>query len=326
MQLRDNRLDSLKGFLIILVILGHLIGQIGYGNGDLNWEVRTFIYTFHMPLFILISGYFTKIEVGKILFVKGLMKLAIPLVVFQIISMLFVYIYLGGQFLYSMFLVPYWTLWYLLSLIFWRIMLYFSPKGMLNNPLHYIALAFSLSVISGFIPYGNILSIQRTFAFYPFFLLGYYIHQGKIKSKLWRWSDLVSYIIMIIIVLFILLGLYPKNCRELLSGSGSYDYSQVVEKIYMLFLSTVASISVFNIICENKILTNIGKDSLLYYLYHGLIIKFAVIPLLNCFDLPKSFPFILLYSAIIIVLIYYIGKFGFFRQLVYPFNYQRNKL
>lgn len=96
MQLRDNRLDSLKGFLIILVILGHLIGQIGYGNGDLNWEVRTFIYTFHMPLFILISGYFTKIEVGKILFVKGLMKLAIPLVVFQIISMLFVYIWGGA--------------------------------------------------------------------------------------------------------------------------------------------------------------------------------------------------------------------------------------
>ena len=45
---RDNRLDSIKGFLIILVVLGHLIGECG--TGVISGKVWTFIYTFHMPL------------------------------------------------------------------------------------------------------------------------------------------------------------------------------------------------------------------------------------------------------------------------------------
>lgn len=52
---RDLTIDTLKGFLIILVILGHLIGSLNVYGGDKIWN---FIYTFHMPLFVLISGYF----------------------------------------------------------------------------------------------------------------------------------------------------------------------------------------------------------------------------------------------------------------------------
>ena len=53
---RDNRIDSLKGLLIILVILGHVITTIDNVN-IVNHAVMGFIYIFHMPLFILISGY-----------------------------------------------------------------------------------------------------------------------------------------------------------------------------------------------------------------------------------------------------------------------------
>ena len=56
---RDNRIDSLKGLLIILVILGHVITTIDNVN-IVNHAVMGFIYIFHMPLFILISGYLTK--------------------------------------------------------------------------------------------------------------------------------------------------------------------------------------------------------------------------------------------------------------------------
>ena len=48
--------DTLKGILIILVVFGHC----GTALGD---KLISSIYIFHMPLFVLISGYFSKKQV-----------------------------------------------------------------------------------------------------------------------------------------------------------------------------------------------------------------------------------------------------------------------
>lgn len=51
-QNRDITFDMMKGIGIILVIIGHLAHGFG-------WLVPA-IYTFHMPLFFILSGYFYK--------------------------------------------------------------------------------------------------------------------------------------------------------------------------------------------------------------------------------------------------------------------------
>lgn len=62
MKQRNVYGDCTKGILIFLVILGHCI-QYGSGatylNKELFWENKIFqwVYSFHMPLFALISGY-----------------------------------------------------------------------------------------------------------------------------------------------------------------------------------------------------------------------------------------------------------------------------
>lgn len=54
---RNRTIDSLKGFAIILVVLGHVIQTIYSPNEyDKNFVFKI-IYSFHMPLFIFISGY-----------------------------------------------------------------------------------------------------------------------------------------------------------------------------------------------------------------------------------------------------------------------------
>ncbi|MBT1516983.1 acyltransferase family protein [Bradyrhizobium sp. SRL28] len=55
---RDLGLDFAKGVLITLVIVGHLIQYVVYGDEGF-WESPCFkwIYMFHMPLFMAISGY-----------------------------------------------------------------------------------------------------------------------------------------------------------------------------------------------------------------------------------------------------------------------------
>ena len=55
MKERFLYIDNLKGFAILLVVLGHCI-QFRMPGYDDNMAFR-FIYSFHMPLFFIISGY-----------------------------------------------------------------------------------------------------------------------------------------------------------------------------------------------------------------------------------------------------------------------------
>ena len=56
---RDLRLDGLKFIMIFLVVLGHL-RFIDYGI-----SVGKMIYSFHMPVFVFLSGYFTSQKTEK---------------------------------------------------------------------------------------------------------------------------------------------------------------------------------------------------------------------------------------------------------------------
>lgn len=50
--MRKSEFDILKGLLIIFVVAGHVV------NGDSC--IHSIIFWFHMPLFLMISGYFIK--------------------------------------------------------------------------------------------------------------------------------------------------------------------------------------------------------------------------------------------------------------------------
>lgn len=57
---RDYHIDNIKGILIFLVVLGHLLGYLQEIHASFATGVRTFIYFFHMPGFIFMSGYLAK--------------------------------------------------------------------------------------------------------------------------------------------------------------------------------------------------------------------------------------------------------------------------
>lgn len=69
-QNRDITLDILKGIGIILVIIGHL----GHSYGQLV----PIIYTFHMPLFFIASGYFFKQKEISTLLKRDIHSLIVP--------------------------------------------------------------------------------------------------------------------------------------------------------------------------------------------------------------------------------------------------------
>lgn len=323
MNKRDKRIDAIKGFLIILVVLGHVLG-----NDDLDVAskcCKSFIYTFHMPLFVLVSGYLTTIKSDINVFWRGIINIFVPLCVFQ--SFYFICILItGGKIGLGLLFIPYWTLWYLMSLIFWRILLQFSPKFLLKNLHLYILISLIVAVFSGLLPNGRILSIQRTLNFYPFFLCGYFMNQKGVTqlilSKCKPFVVASSVVVGGGILALILLNLYPVDDMLLLRGADHYGFYLFPAKIYLLtcsFLSSVFLFFLFYLLLSNsKVLSYIGSDSLFFYLYHGVIIKFAINPIISHFGLPQSLPFMMLYCLFIIVMLYFMSKVKLFRWIANP--------
>ena len=319
---RDDRIDSIKGFLIILVILGHIIGSCGEGETCENvWQI---IYVFHMPLFILISGYLSSIKNDNKSFWKSLTRIVVPLLIFQFLFVVIAVFVsesaISPSFLVTNLITPYWTLWYLLSLVFWRIMIQYTPKKLLEKPFLFLAIATIAAVFCGLMPYGRIMSIQRTFSFFPFFLFGYYIKQGVFKARLW--SNYLSFGIVIAVIVLIVTKLQSTigydSSRLMLRGADHYTISDVPLKAFYLLLSFVVTFSVFNLIPENRLLSALGKETMFYYLYHGLIIKFLLQPLVSYFKLPHSFLFMLIYLIGIFGFVFIMRRIKPFRWLISP--------
>lgn len=87
MLYRISWADALKGFLMILVVLGHSI-QAVVQDGCYNNHLWNLIYSFHMPAFIAVSGYLaygkTRVEGGAIL--RRAKQLLVPYFLWGVIS------------------------------------------------------------------------------------------------------------------------------------------------------------------------------------------------------------------------------------------------
>ena len=71
-------IDNLKAIGIFAVILGHIASPFG-----------TFIYSWHMPLFFMIAGFFIKFDLSlKEFIIKDFKRLMIPYFLFAIVGLL----------------------------------------------------------------------------------------------------------------------------------------------------------------------------------------------------------------------------------------------
>ena len=74
---RIEYLDIARGIAIILMIVGHVV--------DFNWK-RDLIFSFHMPLFVIISGMFYKEKNFKDFLANTIKKLILPYVIVILIT------------------------------------------------------------------------------------------------------------------------------------------------------------------------------------------------------------------------------------------------
>ncbi len=291
---RDERIDSVKYWLIVLVIAGHIFLRPEFTSIAciVTWK---WIYLFHMPLFIFISGYFSRKKDKEDIWLS-IWKLLEPLIVFQTLAIIFKLIQEGSVSLHYI-LTPWYALWYLLSLILWRLILQILPDNFLENTKLILLLTFFISIIIGFLPFNELLSIQRTLSLMPFFFLGYCMKgRNIILPKKYRPLSLIFLFTITLILIF-----FHNHLGSLMHSTPYKTIYGALNRITVFFLAIPMSLAFINICPINTWTAHQGELTMQYYIYHTL----AITPLMIIADklaIPMSF-----FSAIFFVFIITIG-------------------
>lgn len=281
MKTRNTKLDAIKMALIIFVVLGHVPLLSGFLNLGLPESYDTLtqhtmkgIYAFHMPLFVMLSGYFSRKKTLKEQF-TGSLKLLRLYFIFQFINLFIQYIATNKVPSFHQCLIPSFALWYLLDLFYWRMLLSTLPHNL--NPKFIIAITLIISIMVGFIPIGAELGLHRFFSFMPYFMIGHYYGEKFIQyinnKSFTKKSKLI-----ITTLFFIVLIIVSFNPHWLNAIIQSYN-KQTGSIIRIAFISYSILLSILFIIIfsfkqswDKNILSHLGQDTLFFYLLHPYVL------------------------------------------------------
>ncbi len=172
---RDTRIDGLKFLMIVFVVLGHMRFK------DYGIEIVKMIYSFHMPVFVFLSGYLTsfpfKPEKHRHWIHKMLVIYAIAQVLHVLLGLL-----LGRSFDWGWLIKPEFSLWYLLCLVLWRLVVWFLYKG--DRMVPFFLVSILLALCAGFVPLDHEFTFQRIFTFFPFFVAGFAFRKKELLPRL----------------------------------------------------------------------------------------------------------------------------------------------
>ncbi|EST35607.1 hypothetical protein N566_17515 [Streptomycetaceae bacterium MP113-05] len=166
-QQRDPFFDNAKYLTILLVGMGHAWQPLQDGSRTVEALYLT-VYAFHMPAFIVISGYLSRTFTGRPSQVRRLITgVAIPYLVFETVYTLFMRWADNPDREFSL-QRPGFALWFLVALFIWRMTAPFWHR--LRWPVP-VALAVGLCASVTESVSGDF-NLMRVFQYLPFFVLG----------------------------------------------------------------------------------------------------------------------------------------------------------
>ncbi|WBB63581.1 hypothetical protein O7599_14100 [Streptomyces sp. WMMC500] len=142
-----------------------------------TWALR-------VPVFVMVAGYFSRADTLTVRETRRLIEsILVPYLAIGFLHTLEQRYFYGD---WTIKIVdPPWALWFLLSLLFWRMGLPYLAQ--LRYPL---ATSVVAALAAGYVnDFGGALSLSRTVCFLPFFILGWKLRQGLFADALrTRWS------------------------------------------------------------------------------------------------------------------------------------------
>lgn len=257
--------DNLKAILIFLVVLGHFLLPAVSDHGVLVKAVYFWIYLFHMPAFVFVSGYFSKRYVQK--GGNDIKKL------------------IGFLVLYALYCSPNWIIsalhrdpiliftptgaqWYLLCMFLWYVLIPHCAK-IKPAPMLFISVivALLIGMDSGA---GDFLAISRCIVFFPFFLIGFYFDGDSINVGTRKKMIGLSVLTLTLICTFLFPDFFTYHASTLY-GTSAYDAvtSGMTARFIWYIVAYILVIALLWITPHRQLpFTYIGQRTLAIYILH----------------------------------------------------------
>lgn len=165
---RDAFFDNAKYLAIVLVAVGHAWEPLK-GDSRVLEGAYAVVYAFHMPAFIIISGFFSRsFDMRPDRLRRLITGVAVPYIVFETAYPLFKR-FVGDTPQQEISLLDPWYLtWFLVALFVWRM-----TTPIWKSVRHPLPLALGIAMLAGVSPaIGDDLDLQRVLQFLPYFVLG----------------------------------------------------------------------------------------------------------------------------------------------------------
>lgn len=240
-------IDWLKAFAIFLVLLGHSIQKLSAG-GVMD-GLFDFIYSFHMPLFMMLSGFFLakSLDCGiKRFLITRSRQLLLPVLSFSVVafavSKTIPYLDITDGLGFFAYLVG-GDMWFLKYLFVCTLIAYLSDR------------LFRIRFLAAVIPSVLLVSLSRVgiFRIHPFLWMGYYIHKyEKTIFRHTKWLLPVAVAVFIFLLHFWQMKYDTPHFRFVTIKHGIslswYDLGVVVYRFAIGVFGSLVFLCIFKII------------------------------------------------------------------------------
>lgn len=268
-------LDIVKLFAIVLVVYGHCIQQFDGNYRESSLFVA--IYSFHMPLFMMLSGYV--LNYNKLLNYKGVLtKRFCQLILPSLFWITIIYVIENAiDVRHLPFSRALWYgLWFLKSLFACTLILVI-PMRFIRNKYFSLTISLILSQMTVFIPHLWFLQLN---VMLPSLMAGMFVKDIFVKSKK---QTVIITIVSFIVFLFLLHSfdkdiLYP-NMFLMLSDNWIDQYYIQLYKVIIGISGGISILGLFKILFESaepqifKRLSVLGRFTLEIYILQSLILE-----------------------------------------------------
>lgn len=292
-------LDNARYWVMLLVVIGHTLTQ--FVVMDSARAVYVWIYAFHMPFFVLISGYTARHYVGDFRQVRRIVStLVIPYLITETALQLITRHY-EDQPDHLMILSPQWLAWFLAALFIWRLT---TP---IWRALKYpIATSILISLVVGLIEVPNVLALPKVLGFLPFYVIGLHMNRDRFEWLSQTTVRIASAVFLT--VTFIVCYVYSHLWEtDWLLWKQRYDevplragpLEGMLQRGELLLLGLAMTFAALSLVPRRRSWTTIlGGRTFYCYLLHGyviLLLKFQF----DVFDRVEQYGFLAVIGSMI---------------------------
>jgi fucose 4-O-acetylase-like acetyltransferase len=269
---RDPWLDNAKMVLVTLVVVGHSLTMLPWTA--FHNQVYDFLYFWHMPAFVLVTGHLSRSFSYSRRRVWALARgLLIPYVVVEAALVGFRELIGGEHHFHRLWVVPHWPLWYLPATFCWRLVTpLFRRLGVLALPV-----AVGLGLLGGYVTW-DYLDTRRILGFLPFFVLGLLISPRALVRLRTTPARVIA--VAVLVGVWFLAGTLDQWAQtRWLYYSWTYAHlgstlPPVATRAVLLGVGAVAALAVLALVpARGGWFSRMGAASLVVYLCHGFVVK-----------------------------------------------------